>query len=45
MQQFREVYNSSIANTKVQLDVQPLTSFSPSLTLLDALIQSIPIQP
>jgi hypothetical protein len=44
-QQFSDSFNTYIANTKSQLEAQPATTFSPSLTLLDDLVNSIHIQP
>lgn len=44
-QQFSDTFNIYIADTKTQLDTQSPTIYAPSLTLLDALIQSIHIQP
>lgn len=44
-QQFSDAFNTYIASIKAQLDAQPSTNFSPTLSLLDALIQSIHIQP
>ena len=44
-QQFSDAFTTYIADTKAQLDAQAPTSYSPSLGLLDALIQSIHIQP
>jgi hypothetical protein len=44
-QQFSDAFNTYIADTKTQLDAQSPTTYAPSLTLLDALIQSIHIQP
>jgi hypothetical protein len=44
-QQFSNSFNTYIANTKSQLEAQPDTTFAPSLTLLDDLVNSIHIQP
>ncbi|MGD0750643.1 MAG: hypothetical protein ABSA23_04465 [Anaerolineales bacterium] len=44
-QQFSDNFNTYIANTKSHLDAQPSAIFSPSLALLDDLVNSIQIQP
>jgi hypothetical protein len=44
-QQFSDNFNTYIANTQSQLDSQPPVNFSPSLGLLDDLVNSIHIQP
>jgi hypothetical protein len=44
-QQFYDNFDSYIAGIKTQLNAQPAEAFTPSLTLLDALVTSITIQP
>ncbi len=44
-QQFSDNFDTYIADTKAQLDAQPPANYSPSLPLLDALVQSIRIHP
>ncbi len=42
--EFRSKYDSYIRNREVEMSSQPVTSFTPDLSMLDALIQSLQVQ-
>lgn len=42
--EFRDNYDSYIRNREVEMSSQPVTSFTPDLSMLDALIQSLQVQ-
>ena len=44
-QQFSDTFDAYIAKTQSQLDAQPPANFSPSLDLLDGLVNTIHLQP